>query len=117
MTALLEAQGGGITFDQMLQQAAEDTRIAFDPKDRPTQEVYTSALAQRQQIGAVMERYYAEHRIAALVFPRVRIPLPRIDKKGKFVIGAELVSLGAAVGRNTALGTCANMASLVYLQG
>jgi mandelamide amidase len=117
MAAFLEAQGTGITFDHMLQQASEDIRRNFDPNDRPAQDAYQSALAQRQRIREEIGRYYEQHGIVALAFPAIMIPPPLIGEKGKFTIRGKQVSFGEAVGRNTALGTCADMASLVLPAG
>jgi Asp-tRNA(Asn)/Glu-tRNA(Gln) amidotransferase A subunit family amidase len=117
VSAFLDAQGAGITFDQMLQQASEDIRRDFDPADRPTQDAYQAALAQRQRIREATGRFYEQHRIVALTFPPILIPPPPISHEGKFSIGGKQVSFGAAMTRNTALGTCADLTSLVLPAG
>jgi indoleacetamide hydrolase len=117
LSAFFDAQGSGITFDLMLQQASEDIRNDFDPADRPTQDAYQSALAQRQRIRDEIGRYYAQHRIVALAFPPILIPPPLIGEKGKFKIDGKEISFGHAMTRNTALGTCADLASLVLPAG
>jgi mandelamide amidase len=117
VSAFLDAQGAGITFDQMLQQASEDIRRDFDPGDRPTKDAYQAALAQRQRIREETGRFYEQHRIVALTFPPILIPPPPISNEGKFSIGGKQVSFGAAMTRNTALGTCADLTSLVLPAG
>jgi indoleacetamide hydrolase len=117
LSTFFDAQGSGITFDQMLQQSSKDIQSDFNPADRPTRDAYQSALAQRQRIREEVGRYYKQHRIVALAFPPILIPPPLIGEKGKFSIHGKLVSFGEAIGRNTALGTCADMASLVLPAG
>jgi Asp-tRNA(Asn)/Glu-tRNA(Gln) amidotransferase A subunit family amidase len=117
MAAFLEAQGTGITFDEMLQQASEDIRSDFDPNDRPAQHDYQSALVQRERVREEIGRYYEQHHIVALAFPPIMIPPPPIGEEGKFTIRGKQVSFGRAVSRNTALGTCADMVSLVLPAG
>jgi mandelamide amidase len=117
VSAFLDAQGTGITFDQMMQQASEDIRDDFDPADRPTQDAYQAALAQRQRIREATGRFYEQQRIVALAFPPILIPPPPISHEGKFSIGGKQVSFGAAMTRNTALGTCADLSSLVLPAG
>lgn len=117
LAAFFDGQDSGITFDQMLQQASEDIRSDFNPADRPTQDTYQAALVQRERIREEIGRYYEQNRIVALAFPPILIPPPLIGKKGKFNIHGKLISFGEAMTRNTALGTCADMASLVLPAG
>lgn len=117
LATFFDAQNSGITFDQMLQQSSEDIRSDFNPAERPTQDAYQAALAQRQQIREEVGRYYEQYRIVALAFPPILIPPPPIGHEGKFSIGGKQVSFGEAMTRNTALGTCADMASLVLAAG
>jgi Asp-tRNA(Asn)/Glu-tRNA(Gln) amidotransferase A subunit family amidase len=116
MTAFLEAHGTGVTFDQMLQQASEKIRDDF--KDaRPAEDAYQSALAQRQRIREEIRRYYEQHSIVALAFPPIMIPPPQIGEEEEIIIRGQKVPQYVALARNTALGSCADLASLVLPAG
>ena len=121
IAAFLEAQGTGVTFDQLLQQASESMRGSFQayalPPNRPTQDAYESALTQRQQIREEIRRYFEQHRLIAMAFPPIMVPPPRIGEDDEVDIRGQKVSLLVAMGRNTALGSCASMASLVLPAG
>jgi mandelamide amidase len=121
ISAFLEEQGTGITFDQLLHQAGESMQAAFKayalPPNRPTQEAYESALTQRQRIREEIRRYFEMHGLIALAFPPIMVPPPRIGEEAEVDIRGQKVSLLVAMGRNTALGGCASMASLVLPGG
>jgi indoleacetamide hydrolase len=121
ITGFLQAQGTGVTFDQLLQQAGENTQGTFKayalPPNRPTQDAYESALAQRQQIRTEIRQYFEQHGLIALAFPPIMVPPPRIGEEDELDIRGQKVSLPVAMGRNTALGGCASMASLVLPAG
>lgn len=121
IAAFLQAQGTGVTFDQLLQQSSESMRGSFEgyalAPNRPTQDAYASALIQRQQIRQEIRRYYEQHRLIALAFPPIMVPPPRIGEEDEVDIRGQKVSMLVAMGRNTALGSCASMASLVLPAG
>jgi indoleacetamide hydrolase len=121
IATFLEAQGTGITFDRLLQQASEGSQGAFKafalPPNRPAQEAYESALAQRQRMREEIRRYFEQQGIAVLAFPPIMIPPPPIGEEAEVTIRGEKVPLYVAMARNTALGSCANMASLILPAG
>jgi mandelamide amidase len=121
ITAFLEAQGTGVTFDHMLQQASEGIQGTFKafalPPNRPTQEAYEAALAQRQRIREEIHRYFAQQGIVALAFPPIMIPPPQIGEEAEVTIRGEKVPLYVTMARNTGLGSCASMASLILPAG
>jgi mandelamide amidase len=121
IAAFLESQGTGITFEQLLQQAGESLQDSFKahalPPNRPTQEAYESALTRRQVICEDIRRYFEQHRLIALAFPPILVPPPQIGEEAVVAIRGRKVSLTVAMGRNTALGSCASMAGLVLPAG
>ena len=121
IAAFLQAQGTEITFDQLLQQAGANTRDALKayalPPNRPTQAAYESALIQRLQIREEIRGYFQQHGLIALAFPPVMVPPPKIGQEAEVEIRGQKVSLLVAMGRNTALGSCASMAGLVLPAG
>ena len=121
IAAFLESQGTGITFDQLLQQASEGIQGSLKtlalPPNRPAQDAYQSALVQRQRIREEIRRYYEQHGIVALAFPPIMVPPPQIGEEAEVTIRGQKVPLVVAMGRNTALGSCASMASLVLPAG
>lgn len=121
MSAFLEEQGTGITFEQMFQQVSEDTQGVLKafalPPNRPAQDAYDSMLAQRQQIREEMQRYFELQGITALAFPPIMIPPPKIGEDAEVTIRGEKVPFYVTMARNTALGSCASMASLILPAG
>jgi mandelamide amidase len=121
IAAFLEAQGTGVTFDDMLQHASAGIQDAFKtfvlPPHRPAQDAYESALAQRQRIREEIRQYFAQQGIVALAFPPIMIPPPPIGEDTEVTIRGEKVPLYVAMARNTALGSCASMASLILPAG
>ena len=121
IAAFLEAQGAGVTFDQLLQQASEDIRGAFAtnalPPNRPSRDAYESALAQRQRMREETRRHFEQHGILALAFPPIMIPAPLIGEEAQITIRGQKVPLHIAMARNTSLASCASMASLVLPAG
>lgn len=121
IAAFLEAQGTGVTFDQLLEHAGEGMQSLLRayalPPNRPTQDSYELALTQRQQIRAGIRRYFEDHGLIALAFPPILVPPPRIGEESEVDIRGRKVSMVVAMGRNTALGSCASMAGLVLPAG
>ena len=121
IAAFLEEQGTGVTFDQLLQQASEGIQGVFKayalPPDRPAQDAYESMRAQRQRIREEIRRYFALQGIVALAFPPIMIPPPQIGEEAEVTIRGEKVPLYVTMARNTALGSCASMASLILPAG
>lgn len=116
ITAFLDAHATGVTFDQMLQQASEEIRDDF--KDAPpAEDAYGSAVAERQRIREEIRRYFEQPRIIALAFPPIMIPPPKIGEERKIIIRGQKVPQYIALARNTALGSCADLASLVLPAG
>lgn len=121
IAAFLDAQGTGVTFDHMLQQASAGIQGGFKafalPPNRPAQDAYESALAQRQRIREEIRRYFDLQGIVALAFPPIMIPPPPIGEDAEVTIRGEKVPLYVTMARNTALGSCASMASLILPAG
>jgi mandelamide amidase len=121
ISAFLEEQGTGISFDQLLQQASEGMQAVFKaivlPPNRPPQEVYEAMLVKREQIKVEIQRHFQQQGISALAFPPVMIPPPLIGEDSEVGIRGQKVPLFVAMARNTALGSCASMASLILPAG
>jgi mandelamide amidase len=121
ISAFLEEQGTGISFDQLLQEASEGMQAVFKaivlPPNRPPQDVYESMLAKREQIKVEIQRYFQQQGISALAFPPVMIPPPMIGEDSEVTIRGQKVPLFVAMARNTSLGSCASMASLILPAG
>ena len=121
ISKFLEVQSTGVNFDQLLQQASEGIQGAFKTfaltPNRPTQDAYKSALAQRQEIREQIRRYFAQQDIVVLAFPPIMIPPPQIAEEAEITIRGEKVPLLVAMARNVALGSCGSMSSLVLPAG
>jgi Asp-tRNA(Asn)/Glu-tRNA(Gln) amidotransferase A subunit family amidase len=121
IASFLQKEGTGLSFDQMLAQAGENMQAAMKaavmPPARPAREDYETMLAQRERLKTAIRRYFEEHGIAALAFPATRMPPPKIGEEIEVKIGGQKVPMAAAAARNSALGSCASMASLVLPAG
>ena len=121
IAAFLEEQGTGLSFDEMLQEASEGLQGVFKaivlPPNRPPQDVYEAMLAKREQIKVGIQRYFQQQGISALAFPPVMVPAPMIGEDSEVTIRGQKVPLFLAMARNTALGSCAGMASLILPAG
>ena len=121
ISAFLEEQGTGLSFDQMLQEASEGMQGVFKalvlPPNRPPQDVYESMLAKREQIKVEIQRHFQQQGISALAFPPVMIPAPLIGEDSEVTIRGQKVPLFLAMARNTSLCSCAGMAILILPAG
>jgi mandelamide amidase len=121
ISAFLEEQGTGVSFNQLIQQASESMQGSLKafalPPNRPSRDVYESALTRRAQLREAITRHFETQRITALVFPPIMIPPPRIGGEGDVEIRGQKVPFYVAMSRNIALGSCASMASLILPAG
>jgi mandelamide amidase len=121
MASFLKAYQAGITFEEMVHEAGEGTRGVLNafalPPNKPSRELYESMLRQRQEIKAAIGGYFAAQQITALAFPPVMIAPPKIGEDIEVTIRGEKVPLYVTMARNTALGSCASMASLILPAG
>jgi len=121
ISAFLAEQGTGLSFEQMMAQASEGLQAVLKavalPPNRPAQDVYESMLATRARIREAIQRYFEQQGIAALAFPPIMIPPPKIGEDTEVVIRGEKVPLYVAMARNTAPGSSASMASLILPAG
>jgi indoleacetamide hydrolase len=121
ISQFLQEEGTGLSFDQMLAQVSENIQAGMKavvmPPGRPARETYEAMLAQRDRPKMAIRMYFEEHGIVALAFPATRMPSPKIGEETNVDIGGEKVPMAAAAGRNSALGGCASMASLVLPAG
>jgi Asp-tRNA(Asn)/Glu-tRNA(Gln) amidotransferase A subunit family amidase len=117
----LEEQGTGLNFEQMLEQASEEIQATIKgfalPPNRPSQEVYESMLAKREDLRKSIWSYFEAHGIVALAFPPIMVAPTTIGKEGEVDICGQKVSMSVAMSRNLSLGSCASMASLVLPAG
>jgi indoleacetamide hydrolase len=121
ISSFLQEEGTGLSFDQMLAQAGENMQAYMKalmlPPARPARETYDAMLVQRERLKAAIRLYFEEHGIAALAFPATRMPPLKIGEDTEVDIGGQKVPMAAAAARNSALGSCASMASLVLPAG
>ncbi|WP_194459842.1 amidase family protein [Bradyrhizobium sp. CCBAU 53421] len=111
----------GLTFEEMFSQVSESMQGVFKSlslvPNRPSAEVYEAALLNRRNLKQAIASYFSDQQIAALAFPTLMTPPPRIEQESDVVIRGENVPLGVALVRNIAVGTCASLASLILPAG
>jgi hypothetical protein len=64
-----------------------------------------------------IRRHFELHGIVALAFPPIMIPPPLIGEEAEVAIRGQDVPLNVAMARNTSLGSCTSMASLILPAG
>lgn len=112
----LVEEGTGLTFEQMMAEVSPNIRVRYAAPP-PTRAVRDAALARIEAMRAAVAAHFARHRIEALVFPPLLATAPPLGDNPEVEIDGERVLLGVVVGRNTALGNCCRLSSLVLPAG
>jgi len=116
MSRFLREQQTGLTFEELLAQVSPNIRALYRTA-APSHEVYETALRQRESLRSEVQQCFAAHRIEALVFPPILVPPPLLGDNMEVSVNGQPVSIRQAMGRNTALGSVACLASLVLPAG
>lgn len=123
MSAFLEQQQAGISFEDLISQASSDIKTMFrdaivtGAPNAITEEQYKSAVAQLAPLREAVRRYFVDHNVVVLAFPAVRMPPPLIGEDKEIEILGVKVPIRAAMGRNLGQGSCAGMPCLVLPAG
>ncbi|MBB6092957.1 mandelamide amidase [Povalibacter uvarum] len=117
MSKYLREQATGISFEQLLDQMSPNLKIFYQTTAPPGHEVYEVALRQRDALRADMQGFFAEQRIDALAFPPILVPPPPLGDNFELEVAGERMPIRKVMGRNTALGSVASLASLVLPAG
>jgi indoleacetamide hydrolase len=120
----LAAYRAGVTFDELVERASPDIRAVFKQyvlaggSDFVTESVYADARDRYlPQLRELYRNYFARARVAALVFPAVRVPPPLIGQETTLDVGGRPVDFEDAVARNIAPGSTAGLPGLVLPAG
>jgi Asp-tRNA(Asn)/Glu-tRNA(Gln) amidotransferase A subunit family amidase len=120
----LETYRAGVTFNQLVERASPDIRAVFKQSVLPggsdfvTESVYAAARERHlPRIKELYRNYFADTRVAAMVFPAVRVPPPLIGEETTLDIGGRKVAFEDAVARNIAPGSTAGLPGLVLPAG
>jgi mandelamide amidase len=116
ITEYLHAEGTGVSFEQLLSTMGANIGVRYEAPP-PTQADLQEALRRRQRLIEAVDRHYAEQRIEALAFPPLLAAAPPLGDNPEVPIRGTPVALREIVGRNTALGNVASLASLVLCAG
>jgi indoleacetamide hydrolase len=121
ITAYLATHGSSMEFQQIFAGASEGTQFMLAamamPPNRPNRSAYEAALARRAELLFETRQHFKAQGIAALVFPTIMTPPPRIGEDMEVEINGRKVPISVAMARNASLGSCASMASLVLPAG
>jgi mandelamide amidase len=117
MSKYLREQGTGVSFEQLLDQMSPNLKIFYQTTAPPGHEVYELALRQRDALRADMQGFFAGQRIDALAFPPILVPPPPLGDNFELEVAGERMPIRKVMGRNTALGSVASLASLVLPAG
>jgi mandelamide amidase len=121
VTAYLATYQTGLAFGDLVAQAGLDLQQTLHAvalgTHRPPVAEYQRALQVQALIRLSIEQVHAEFGLAALLFPAILIPAPRIGEDEIVMINGRSVPFWFAMARNTSLGSCASMAGLVLPGG
>ena len=112
----LRDEGTGVSFDQLLRTMGANIRVRYDAPP-PDAGDLREALRDRERLVEAVTRHYAEQRVEALAFPPLLATAPPLGDNPEVLIRGVPTSLREVVGRNTALGNVASLASLVLCAG
>jgi len=115
ISAFLEQEAAGVRFPEVLAQASANIRALYE--SLPARDAYEVALAKRERLRGAIATYFESHGVEAIVFPPVLAPAPPLGDNTTIEVGGESLGIRTVVGRNTALGSCAGLASLVLPAG
>ncbi len=118
MADFLEAEHAGVTLDELIEQAGPNlTPLLLAARHPGPRDAYDAALHQRERIRVAAAAYFREFALDALAFPPSMMPaFPQGDAAAVSIAGHS-TDLFIAIGRNVALGSCADLASLVLPAG
>jgi len=120
----LEEYQTGVSLNELLAQASPDIRATFKSDVMPgganfvTEPVYTAA--RDRYLPELRQRfrdYFDKTEVAAVVFPAVRVPAPRIGEETTLEIRGRAVPFDQAVARNIDPGSTAGIPGLVLPAG
>lgn len=121
ITHYLKQQGSQLTFEQIFAEVHPNVKQIMQavavPPNRPSLSIYETMLQRRTWLKRTLRRQFTEAGIAALVFPTLRMPPPKIGEDVTIDIAGQAVPLLPAMSRNVVTGSCASMASLVLPAG
>jgi indoleacetamide hydrolase len=120
----LEEYGTGLTLEALVERASPDIQAVFRSDVLPgganfvTEAVYSEARDRYlPELRRLYRDYFASTRVAAMVFPAVRVPPPRIGDETTLDIRGQAVPFEDAVARNIAPGSTAGLPGLVLAAG
>lgn len=115
ISAFLEGEGAGVRFPEVLAQASANIRALYE--SLPARDAYEVALAKRERLRGAIATHFESHGVEAIVFPPLLAPAPPLGDNPTIEVDGESLGIRTVVGRNTALGNCAGLASLVLPAG
>ncbi len=120
----LQEYRSGVTLNELIAQASPDIRAAFRSDVLPgganfvTEAVYAAARDRYlPELRRLYSGYFDTNAVAAMVFPAVRVPAPRIGDETTLEIRGRPVAFEEAVARNIAPGSTAGLPGLVLPAG
>ena len=123
-TQFLQDNGTGVTFDEVKEKASPRIKASIEnlfletSKAYPSKEQYEKAVnVNRPALKSLIERYFRDHNVQALVFPPLMMPAPLIGQETEIDIGGKKIPYFVAFGRNALVGSCASLPSVVVPAG
>jgi indoleacetamide hydrolase len=120
----LKEYGAPVSFDELVAQASPDIRQVFKDYVLPgganfiSEAVYMDARDRYlPELKRLFRDYFARERVAALVFPAIRVPPPLIGEETTIEIAGRAVPFEDAVARNIAPGSTAGLPGLILPAG
>jgi indoleacetamide hydrolase len=113
----LAEQNTGVVPAELLSKAGPNTQAMFARFPAPPREDYEAALRTLVELRAVLQRYFADQALDALMFPLTPTPAPPQGDHSVVEIRGMQVPVVVARGSNPAVGSAGGLASLVLPAG
>ena len=115
ISAFLLEEGTGVGFGELLAQASANIRALYE--SLPARDAYEAALERRERLQAAIRSHFEAQGVEAIAFPALLAPAPPLGDNASIEVGGASLPIRTVVGRNTALGNCAGLASLILPAG
>lgn len=117
ISSFLAEQGTGLSFVELLSQMSPNIQAVYASAPVPSREAFDLALRKRVQLQAAVREHFEAHGIDALAFPPVLTSAPPLGDNLEIEIRGAKLPIRTVMARNTALGSCASLASLILPAG
>jgi Asp-tRNA(Asn)/Glu-tRNA(Gln) amidotransferase A subunit family amidase len=107
--------GNGRRVRRAAAQASANIRSLYE--SLPARDAYEAALERRERLQAAIRSHFEAQGVEAIAFPALLAAAPPLGDNTTIEVGGASLPIRTVVGRNTALGNCAGLASWSFPAG